>query len=128
MNKLIWLPRLILLLQIGFFGIFSFSKDLKTMLILLIPVYILTAILLISFKSPLIASILTFIAILVFAIFFTTYEYYLKFLVITLPQLIAFILLTIITIFTNKTIEDPELEEEETESYIDMEDTFHKFR
>ena len=127
MNKLIWLPRLILLLQIGFFGIFSFSKDLKTMLILLIPVYILTAILLISFKSPLIASILTLIAILVFAIFFTTYDYYLKFLVITLPQLIAFILLTIITIFTNKATEDSE-PEEEPEVYVDMEDTFHKFR
>ncbi len=127
MNKLIWLPRLILLLQIGFFGIFSFSKDLKTMLILLIPVYILTAILLISFKSPLIASILTLIAILVFAIFFTTYDYYLKFLVITLPQLIAFILLTIITIFTNKATEDSE-PEEEPEAYVDMEDTFHKFR
>ena len=102
MKKLIWIPRIIVLLQILFFGVFSLNDDIHTVLILFIPVYILTIVLLISWKSPLITSILTFIVMIVFGVFFNTIDYYMKFLVITLPQFVAFILFTITAIFTFK--------------------------
>lgn len=100
MKKLIWLPRIILILQILFFGFFSLDADIHKLLILFIPVYILTIVLLASYKTPWIASFLTFIVMIVFAISFSTLNYYMKFLVITFPQFITFILFIFITIFT----------------------------
>ena len=131
MKKLIWLPRIILFLQILFFGMFSFDTDIHKLLILFIPVYILTAILLISWKSPRIASFLTFIVMIVFAVFFSTLNYYMKFLVITLPQFIAFILFTLTAIFTIKDKnegEDEQNYDEENEdsfSYDDDDDEYY---
>lgn len=114
MKKIIWLPRIILIIQILFFGIFSFDSDIRKLLIYLIPVYILTIILLVSWKSPSVAAFLSLITMIGFAIFFNTTDYYMKFLIITLPQFVVFILFTLSAIF-GKTKEEKEIEKKEEE-------------
>ena len=120
-------------MQILFFGMFSLDTDIHKLLILFIPVYILTGILLISWKSPPIASFLTFIVMIVFAMFFSTLNYYMKFLVITLPQFVVFILFTLTAIFTlkdkNESKGDKGYDDEEEEdnfSYYDDDDYYYR--
>jgi hypothetical protein len=100
MKRLITLARLLIFLLAAFFAVFSLEATLGDTLINLIPTFILTGILLISFPSPRIATFLLFITTVVFTIFFTTYDYYLKFIVITLSLTIAFLIFLFYIILT----------------------------
>jgi hypothetical protein len=116
MKRLITLARLLIFLLAAFFAVFSLEATLGDTLINLIPTFILTGILLISFPSPRIATFLLFITTVVFTIFFTTYDYYLKFIVITLSLTIAFLIFLFYIILTednNKTTDNDNDEDDE---------------
>ena len=112
MKRLLTLARLLILLLAAFFAVFSPEATLGDTLINLIPAFLLSTILLVSWKSPRIAAILLFITTITFTFFFATYEYYLKFMVITLPLLVAFLLFLFYLIF-NPEIKDVDKEEDD---------------
>lgn len=89
MNKLTWLARLLILAEAAFLAANSFDP-IKDVFILLIPTYILLIILLISWKSLQAASIASLLTALAYTFLFSTYEYYLSFIVLSLPLIIAF--------------------------------------
>ena len=115
MKRLMIIARLLIFLLAAFFAVFSLEATLGDTLINLIPTFIQVAILFISFPSPRIATFLLFIAIVVFTIFFTTYDYYLKFIVISLSQSIAFLIFLLYIIFTDEKIKskDEEFDDED---------------
>ncbi|KAF0091853.1 MAG: hypothetical protein FD141_37 [Fusobacteria bacterium] len=104
MKRPITLARLLIFLLAAFFAVFSLEATLSDTLINLIPTFILVAILLISFVSPRIATFLLLITTLLFTFFFTTYDYYLKFIIITLSLTIAFLIFLFYIILTEEKI------------------------
>ena len=118
MKRLIILARLLIFLLAAFFAVFSLEATLGDTLINLIPTFILVAILLISFPSPRIATFLLLITTVVFTIFFTTYDYYLKFIVISLSQIIAFLIFLFFIIFAD------EKSKSNAEEYDDEDDDY----
>ncbi len=98
MKRLLFIARFIIFLLGVFFAVFSLDATIVDILINLIPTFILLFILLLSLISRKIATFLLLVTIILFTYFFTTYEYYLKFLIITIPLSIAFILLLIYNI------------------------------
>jgi cell division protein FtsW (lipid II flippase) len=117
MKRLITLARLLIFLLAAFFAVFSLEATLADTLINLIPTFILVAILLISFPSPRIATFLLLITTLLFTFFFTTYDYYLKFIIITLTLTIAFLIFLFYIILSEEKIgrhnEDYDYDEED---------------
>lgn len=117
MKRLITLARLLIFLLAAFFAVFSLEATLGDTLINLIPTLILIGILLISFPSPRIATFLLLITTVVFTIFFTTYDYYLKFIVITLSLTIAFLIFLFYIILTEDksktTVNDNDYDEDD---------------
>ena len=89
MNKLTWLARLLILAEAAFLAANSFDP-IKDVFIQLIPTNILLIILLISWKSLQAASIASLLTALAYTFLFSTYEYYLSFIVLSLPLIIAF--------------------------------------
>lgn len=118
MKRLIILARLLIFLLAAFFAVFSLEATLGDTLINLIPTFILVAVLLISFPSPRIATFLLLITTVVFTIFFTTYDYYLKFIVISLSQIIAFLIFLFFIIFAD------EKSKSNAEEYDDEDDDY----
>ncbi|MDD2371166.1 MAG: hypothetical protein PHQ32_04110 [Firmicutes bacterium] len=98
MKKLLSIARLIIFLLGVFFAVFSLEATLGDTLINLIPTFILLLILILSWISQKLATFLLLITIILFTYFFTTYDYYLKFLVITISLFIAFILFLVYNI------------------------------
>lgn len=118
MKRLITLARLIIFLLAAFFAVFSLEATLGDTLINLIPAFILISILIISIPSPRIATFLLLISTVVFTVFFTTYDYYLKFIVISLTQIIAFLIFLFYIIFTDeKTKSKDEKFDDEEDDY-----------
>lgn len=109
MKRLLTTARILIFLLAAFFAVFSPEAILKDTLINLIPTFILMFILLSSWKFPRIATLLLLITTLTFTFFFTTYDYYLKFLVISLPLIIA----TIIFLFHIIQLQDRKTDNEE---------------
>ncbi len=92
-DKLIWIPRGLLILYIIFLSIFAFDEPFGTgFLIHLIPSFILIAILACSWKSFKLAGILTAVAGLGTVIFFKTYTDWIVFLIVSVPAIITGIL------------------------------------
>lgn len=118
MKRLMIIARLLIFLLAAFFAVFSLEASLGDTLINLIPTFILVAILLISFPSPRIATFLLLITTVVFTIFFTTYDYYLKFIVISLSQIMAFLIFLFFIIFTD------EKSKSNAEEYDDEDDDY----
>lgn len=120
MKKTTTIARLILLLLATFFAVFSPAATLGDTLINLIPTFILVFILLTSYKFPKIAVIFLFLTDITFTILFTTYDYYLKFIVITVSLTISFFLLLIALILNTKDDieqDDNDMDEDEVDKH-----------
>lgn len=89
MNKLTWLARLLILAEAVFLAANSFDP-IEDVFILLIPTYILILILLLSWRSLKAASIASLLTAVAYTFLFRTYEYYLSFIVLSMPLIIAF--------------------------------------
>ena len=97
-NKLLWIPRILTMVFILFLSIFSldvFSGE-STILEMIggflihnIPSFLLIAILVVSWKRPLIGGIVFLVFSAAFTVFFETYQMLASFLAITLPLAIA---------------------------------------
>jgi hypothetical protein len=95
MKTLTWLPRILVMVYILFISMFAldsfngnFWLSLLGFLIHLIPSFVLTGILILSWKYKLAGGIIFVVLSIVFTIFFSTYKDIVVFLLISLPLLI----------------------------------------
>jgi len=92
-----WLPRILAMLFILFFLLFSFDESIFSIGFLMhnIPTLILMAALAISWKKPFIGGIIYLAIAIITIFFFDTYEHILSFLLITLlPTIIGGLFIT----------------------------------
>jgi len=106
MKKLLSIARFIIFLLGVFFAIFSLEATLGDTLINLIPTFMLLFIIILSWISPRIATFFLFVTIILFTYFFTTYDYYLKFLTITITLSVALILFLVYVILEKEKVKE----------------------
>lgn len=122
MKRLVNLARFLILALAVFFAVFSPEVTLEDTMINLIPSVVLILLLLSSIWWKKVATFLLLIVGIVFTLFFSTYDYYLKFLVISLPLFAAFLIFLFQVVLSDEGNDQEEDYEEEDEDIVDYAD------